>query len=125
MVKVRGPLFSNQASGSIGNGTIQFRTTKRGAQVVLPGAGKPTGNRTPTPNQTETRDQFKGIAAEWQDMTPELKAYWSTQATTKSLPNGWSAYLAYRMAEALNPARLLTTPTGEPITDGYGRRLFI
>lgn len=125
MVRVRGPLFSHQASGSIGNGTIQFRTTKHGAQVILPGAGKPTANRTPTANQAETRAQFKGIAADWRALGAELKAYWSAQASAKNLPNGWSAYLAYRMTEALDPARLLTTPDGEPITDGRGRRLFI
>jgi len=125
MVKVRGPLFSNQASGSMARGTIQYRTTKKGAQVILPGAGKKTTNRAPTANQAAHQDQFKGIASDWRALAPETKTYWSDRASALDLANGWSAYVSYRMAEALDPARLLTTPTGEPITDGRGRRLFI
>jgi len=125
MVKVRGPLFSSQASGSIGNGTIQYRTTRNGPQAVIPSAGKPKANPVPTPNQAERRAEFKAIAADWARLEADTKAYWSQIASARALANGWTAYLAYRLAESFDPARALTLPNGEPITDGHGRRLFI
>jgi len=125
MAKVKNPLMSFTASGSIAGGAIQFRNTRSGPQVVLPQAGNTTRKPATTARQAAARAEFREIAAEWAAMPSLAKAFWQEVSTHTSAPNGWSAYLAARIKEMGSDPLNLLMPDGRPIVDAQGRRLTV
>lgn len=125
MARVKGPLMSMTASGSIAQGGLQFRQTRHGPQVVIPAQGRSSRQQPASPQQATIRAEVAGIAAEWRTLSPSARAWWLDQARATTAPNGWNLFLAARLNELRNPANMLTLPDGRPITDGYGRRLLV
>ena len=125
MARVKGPLMSMTASGSIAQGGLQFRQTRNGPQVVIPALGQPKRQQAATPRQSTIRAIFEAAAREWRSTSPELKQHWNAQAQGTRHASGWELFLSTRMTEAVPPRNLLITPDGAPITDGRGRRLFV
>jgi hypothetical protein len=125
MVKVRGPLFSSQASGSIGNGAIQYRSTKTGPQAVIPSAGKPSTGRAPTKHQATVQATFQLARDAWSALSAEEKANWAHVADTTNAPNGWSAFLSRFMTGEYAPWEALRTPPGLVIRNAAGLALLV
>jgi len=125
MARVKGPLMSFSASGSVGQGLVQFRTTRNGPQVVIPALGRSSRQQSASPQQATIRAEVAGIAAEWRTLSPSARAWWLDQARATTAPNGWNLFLAARLYELRNPVNALTLADGRPITDGYGRRLLV
>ncbi len=125
MARVKNPLMSMTASGSIAQGGLQFRDTRHGPQVVIPALGKSSRQQAASPQQAEIRADFASIAAEWRALSPSSRDWWHEQAKATAAPNGWNLYLSERLNALRNPPNMLTLPDGRPITDGYGRRLLV
>ena len=125
MVKVRGPLFSHQASGSIGNGAIQYRSTRHGPQAIIPSAGKPSKGRAATKHQATVQTTFRLARVAWNALSPEEQAIWSQVANTTDAPNGWSAFLSHFMSGEYAPWEALRTPPGLVIRNAAGLALLV
>ena len=122
MVKVYGPLFSIDASGTLGD-AITFSKWKGRSYVrqrVIP-ANPRSGP------QTGMRAMLKFLSQQWTNLDTAEKADWLTRATATTISN-FNAYVSYnqtRWRNYLNPSKLdpaagtgtspdapTTTPTG-------------
>lgn len=125
MTRVKNPLHSFTASGSIAGGALQFRATRNGPQAVIPALGNVARKPKPTPRQSAARAEFKEIADEWAELTELAKAFWQANSVNTTAPNGWSLYLGTRIREMGSDPRNLLLPDGRPIVDAVGRRLTV
>ncbi len=101
MAKIRGPLFSVAAAGSIGK-KLTFRATRRGAVAQRHSA--PTG--APTALQAEAHQLFRTAAQRWQALTQEELDHWLTAA----MQHGISARHLFTREYCIQ-----RPPEGEPV----------
>lgn len=119
------PLMSLTASGQIGNGTLQFRSTRHGAQALLPTLARPRNRASVTTAQETTRADFASFARDWAGLGPVGRDLWDAESRRRHTASGWNSYLAYRMsARAPDPA-VLRMADGSAIVDAAGRTLRI
>lgn len=78
MARIKGPLMSITASGSLA-GTLVFRQTARGAQAQA----MPTSQPPATPAQAACRADFKAAADAWRTLDAETRADWQTVAAVR------------------------------------------
>jgi len=91
MAKVKGPLLSQVASGTIMD-KISFRTTKRGSIVTpyhYPGKRNPSA---PSFIQVERRDAFSAAVATWNALSAADKEQYNAAGSAVNL-TGWNLYL--------------------------------
>lgn len=73
MAKIRGPLLSNDAHGSVGR-ALTFSSRRSGPQVRF--QKKQTDVITPT--RTTERDYFEEALGKWNTLTDDEKTQWDT-----------------------------------------------
>lgn len=97
MAKVKRPLMSHSASGSIGKSLIYTSALKRG--IVK---GFFVSKDKSTEDQLYIRSVFNAGVAEWKSMTPEEKAAYNLQSKGKIL-TGYNIFIKNYMKENYNP----------------------
>jgi hypothetical protein len=78
MAKVRNPLLSDAANGSLGN--ITFRSGRGGAVVSL----KPRPLYIPTAKRIQSADRLRKANADWRDLDADTRAWWEDHAIAGS-----------------------------------------
>lgn len=105
MARVKGPLFSIAASGSIA-GLLTFNPGKKSTTARRQPAAYPP----PSANQLATRQKVRDAAAAWRALDPLDRAEWSVLAHNSGrLP--FAKYLLEWFAQACTP----TTPPYIPM----------
>jgi hypothetical protein len=96
MARVKGPLFSLQASGNTTGAALQFRTTPQGCHVYRPMDPREQNQTPPSPAQEAQRRKFKAACDAWSALGDEDKAYWSLRSITTGR-TGFTAFIADTM----------------------------
>jgi hypothetical protein len=100
MPKVKGPLFSLQASGTFKD-ALEFRTVN--GQAIVGGTKGKTPPRTPA--QQAQSQRFKTAVAAWQVLDESGKALWRTAAVGTGM-NGYQLYLSeYQTQNIVTPGQ--------------------
>lgn len=101
MPKVKGPLFSLQASGTFRD-ALEFRTVN--GQAIVGGTKGKTPPRSPAQQAQSAR--FKAAVAGWQALDQSTKNAWRTAATSTGM-TGYQLYLSEYQTQN-------TVPPGQP-----------
>lgn len=123
MARVKGPLMSASATGSIGRGLVQFRMTRHGPQALTPALTRPAQPQPPSSEQRLCRNDVRELAAAWSQLDPGEQATYAAIADRWQYPNGWSAYLSAALPAVRNAAHTLTTADGRALITAAGFRL--
>ena len=116
MARVKGPLMSMTASGSIAQGGLQFRQTRHGPQVVIPALSRQEKHpTTPSTAQLRQRADFTAARDQWRALDEAERSNWREQARAMDAPNGWSLFLRHAIGPGFYPTDFLTTPDGQAI----------
>ncbi len=126
MARVKGPLLSVSASGSFGNGAIQFRSKGQTTGVILPALKRATAGPQPASEpQTRQRARFRKARDAWHGLDPLARAPFNARAAAGGYSNGWAAFLADYLARSIYPPEFLLLADGQPVLDFYGDYLSI
>lgn len=125
MVRVKGPLFSGTATGTLGNGQLQFKNAPGGPQAILPALARPRRASRPTATQSAIREAFRGAAHDWGTLDAAARDAWSYTASRAGLANGFTAYVRQSLNEHAANLAYLTCPDGSYIVNAEGSRLSI
>jgi hypothetical protein len=115
MARVRGPLFSLNASGTIGR-RLTFRVTPHGIIAQVP----PIPGTAATPDQLTERQSMRDAAAAWANLSANDRAIWDTPDFITTRHGFMSFFLEWKTQRIqpggvpLIPARYLGTPTRHP-----------
>lgn len=120
MARVKMPLMSLSASGEVGNKALQFRTTRHGAEVVIPALVRSPAKKHTSPAQADIRMTFREAKNEWAELDGNAKAEWAEIARLSGVSSGWNAYLAMRMKGRTLDPDILTLANGQPLTTPQG-----
>lgn len=89
MAKVKGPLMSLDASGTLA-GEVRFRHQSGHVLVYRNGAPGSVRKARPSPSQARVRAKYADARLRWQALTPKQRRYWEDQA--RALDAGLSAW---------------------------------
>ena len=115
MAKVRGPLMSLDASGTVA-GDTRLRHMRGHVLMYRGGAPGSVKRKAPSESQMRTRERYAYACQRWRVLTPEQRRYWENfaMAAGEGL-SAWNCFLACVLrrgscvgAEYFPP--LLTTP---------------
>lgn len=104
MPKIKGPLFSISATGSVGP-VLCFRATKRGAQAQR----APVPQAAPSPAQLAERARVKDASASWRILDATTKGEWLALATARS-KNPWILFCSEYLIQQCSGATLPELP---------------
>lgn len=94
MAKLRGPLLSGSATGTIG-GTIGYLTTSQThiarSIATIRAAARDGIKRTPSAQQIITRDRWRAAVTAWNALTPQQRTEYANQAAPLAL-TGFNLY---------------------------------
>ena len=79
MAKVKGPLMSQDASGTLA-GEVRFRHQSGHVLVYRNGAPGSVRKARPSPSQARVRAKYAEARQRWQALTPKQRRYWEDQA---------------------------------------------
>ncbi len=88
MAKVKSPLFSIDAQGSISK-TLTFR--RHGAGTVVTGYSAPTGNKTAKQHAMRTRMQT--LRSQWRGLPSSVRRDYHNRAVAKGFAAGYQFYI--------------------------------
>lgn len=115
MAKIKGPLFSADATGNFAKGAMQFRGGLRGTHAYRPKSPKTVNQAPPTQKQTEVRNAYRTILDEWKSLDEATKAEWDVDAIRTEEPiTGWNLYFRSRLPAVLNGSELPDPDTYTP-----------
>ncbi len=115
MVKTRGPLISQAASGTLAK-TLTFSTWKGKSYLRLP--GKPTNNQQAP--QLGMRAAMGFLSKSWESLTAEQRQTWSELVEPATTP-AYNAYLAFNLARYAD--NLAVTQSFPPGTGPYNANI--
>lgn len=93
MARVKGPLFSESATGKLGTDLL-FRGGKSGTHVYALKPRSLATENTPSDAQLEVRERYSAAAQTWRDLDPSERAAWNAQAHADSRNvHGWALFL--------------------------------
>ena len=115
MAKVRGPLMSLDASGTVA-GDTRLRHMRGHVLMYRGGAPGSVKRKAPSESQMRTRERYAYACQRWRVLTPEQRLYWENYARAAGEGlTAWNCFLACVLrrgscvgAEYFPP--LLTTP---------------
>jgi hypothetical protein len=97
MPKLRGPLFSIAAHGTIAS-AVTYRTTARGTVAQRP----PIPRQTPSTPQLSERARCRAAAANWSTLDATARAPWLHLAVSRSLPV-WIVFFSESTLQQVEP----------------------
>mgnify|MGYP001765784216 CR=1 FL=1 len=114
MAKVKGPLMSLDASGTIAGDT---RLRHMRGHVLMYRGGEPGSVRrkAPSATQAQVRAKFADARARWRTLSPPQRAYW--QAVAQELGAGLSAWNCFLSCVLLGGAACSTGYQVPPLSE--------
>lgn len=97
MPKVRAPLFSATASGTLAK-TLTF--LQHANRTIVRFWTRPTDPK--TPHQQAERDRLVAIAQAWNALSPADRAIWKTAGMPRNL-SGWSLWWQQYAIQGIDP----------------------
>ena len=94
MARVKGPLMSLDASGTLAR-EVRFRHESGHVLVYRDGAPGSVRRRPPTASQAQVRSKFAAARARWRALTAEQRAAWQVYARDLAVGlSAWNGFLS-------------------------------
>lgn len=93
MARVKGPVYSADATGNFAGGLIQFRHHRGGLHVYRPTDPSRQNQKSPSSAQQAIRQRYREALAAWRGLSESARSDWNARGATMAL-SGWNLFLS-------------------------------